>query len=116
MTPMKAINAPKVTISAGEFPGNCEDADVGEDADDPDVVDQGLPFVALMWPKIFFGRTSSSAHAVQKTGGADMSGEAAGDAGNEEHDAVGVEEPGTAGGAGDVHEGGFGVLIGGVVR
>ena len=44
-----------------------------------------------------------------------MSGEAAGNAGDEKHDAVGVEEQRAAGGAGDVHESGFGILIRGVV-
>ena len=44
-----------------------------------------------------------------------MPGEAASDAGDEEHDAIGVEEPGAAGGSGDVHECGFGIRIRGVV-
>src|SRR5579859_6481248 len=99
----------------GEFPGNGEHADVGEDADDPDIVDR-IAFCGADMAKDFFGEDVVAAHAVEETGSADVSGEAAGDAGNEKHDAVGVEEPGTAGGAGDVHEGGFGIQVGGVIR
>src|ERR1700729_2323241 len=79
----------------GVLPRNGDHADVGEDADDPNVVNR-ITFLGAEIAEDFFRQHIVAAHAVEQARRAHVSGQSAGDAGDQKHDAICGEEHGAA--------------------
>src|SRR5277367_841187 len=75
----------------GVFPRDGNHAEVGEDANDPHVVN-GIAFPGAEVAEDLSRQHIVTTHAVEQARRADVSGKPAGDAGNDKHDAVRSEQ------------------------
>ncbi len=91
-----------------KLPRNRQHRDVGESSNNPLVVNRIATLRTEMAEDLFWNYVVAS-HAVEQARGANMSGQSAGQAGNQKHDSVDREQDWAADDAGHVHESSFGI-------
>src|SRR5215469_5059167 len=97
------------------FPRNRQNRNIGQRANDPDVVHRIALFCAQV-PEDSLGQHVIPSHAVEQSRRSHVSGESASNARNQKHDSIRRKKHRAAGLSRYIHEGRFGVLQGRMIR